>query len=97
MVVNEFLFPSLPFNPRTAFQPISLIVNTPKVLCVSNQRPWRTAPEVVAAAKAEPGRLSGGSAGNGSSLHLALELFNQAEEIGCSTCPIAARSRRCWT
>jgi tripartite-type tricarboxylate transporter receptor subunit TctC len=81
MVVNEFLFPSLPFNPRTAFQPISLIVNTPKVLCVSNQRPWRSATEVVAAAKAAPGRLSAGSAGNGSSLHLALELFNQAEEV----------------
>ncbi len=81
MVVNEFLFPSLPFNPRTAFQPISLIVNTPKVLCVSNGRPWRTAPEVVAAAKAEPGRLTAGSAGNGSSLHLALELLNQAEDL----------------
>jgi tripartite-type tricarboxylate transporter receptor subunit TctC len=87
MVVNEFLFPSLPFNPRRDFAPVSLIVTTPKVLCVSNQRPWRSAREVVAAAKAEPGRLSAGSAGNGSSLHLALELFNAAEDVRITHVP----------
>ena len=87
MVVNEFLFPSLPFNPRRDFAPISLIVNTPKVLCVSNHRPWRGVAEVVAAAKADPGRLTGGSAGNGSSLHLALELFNGAEGIRVTHVP----------
>ncbi len=87
MVVNEFLFPSLSFNPRRDFAPVALIVNTPKVLCVSAQRPWRSAPDVVAAAKAEPGRLTGGSAGNGSSLHLALELFNGAEEIRVTHVP----------
>ncbi len=87
MVVNEFLFPSLPFNPRRDFAPISLIVNTPKVLCVSNQRPWRSASDVVAAAKAEPGRLTAGSAGNGSSLHLALELFNNAEGVRVTHVP----------
>jgi tripartite-type tricarboxylate transporter receptor subunit TctC len=87
MVVNEFLFPSLPFNPRRDFAPVSLIVNTPKVLCVSNQRPWRGAAEVVAAARAQPGRLTAGSAGNGSSLHLALELFNQAERVQVTHVP----------
>lgn len=87
MVVNEFLFPTLPFNPRRDFAPISLIVNTPKVLCVPNQRPWRSVAEVVAAAKAEPERLTAGSAGNGSSLHLALELFNSAEGIRITHVP----------
>ncbi|WP_270939034.1 Bug family tripartite tricarboxylate transporter substrate binding protein [Falsiroseomonas oryzae] len=87
MVVNEFLFPSLPFNPRRDFAPISLIVNTPKVLCVANQRPWRSVREVVAAAKEAPGRLTSGSAGNGSSLHLALELFNQAEGVQVTHVP----------
>ncbi len=77
----------VPFNPRRDFAPISLIVNTPKVLCVSNQRPWRSASDVVAAAKAEPGRLTAGSAGNGSSLHLALELFNNAEGVRVTHVP----------
>ena len=78
MAANEFLFPSLPFNPRTAFAPVSLLATTPKVLCVGTQKPWQDLAQFVAAAKAEPGRLTGGSAGNGSSLHLALELFNEA-------------------
>jgi tripartite-type tricarboxylate transporter receptor subunit TctC len=87
MVVNEFLFPALPFNPRTAFAPIALLVNTPKVLCVPNARPWRTGADVVAAARAEPGRLTAGSAGNGSSLHLALALFNESEGVQVTHVP----------
>jgi tripartite-type tricarboxylate transporter receptor subunit TctC len=78
MAVNEFLFASLPFNPRTAFAPVALLATTPKVVCVGMQKPWQSLAELIAAAKAEPGRLTGGSAGNGSSLHLALELFNEA-------------------
>lgn len=78
MAANEFLFPSVPFNPRSAFAPIAVLATTPKVICVGAQRPWQTLAEFTAAAKAEPGRLTAGSAGNGSSLHLALELFNEA-------------------
>ncbi len=78
LAANEFLFPSMPFDPRTAFAPIALLASTPKVLCVGAQKPWQDLPQFVAAAKAEPGRLTAGSAGNGSSLHLALELFNEA-------------------
>jgi len=78
MAANEFLFPSLPFNPRSAFAPVSLLATTPKVLCVGAQKPWQDLASFTAAAKAEPGRLTAGSAGNGSSLHLALELFNEA-------------------
>jgi tripartite-type tricarboxylate transporter receptor subunit TctC len=87
MVVNEFLFPTLPFNPRRDFAPIALIVNTPKVLCVPAQRPWRSVRDVVTVAKEAPGRLTAGSAGNGSSLHLALELFNQSEGVQVTHVP----------
>jgi tripartite-type tricarboxylate transporter receptor subunit TctC len=78
MAANEFLFPSMPFDPRTAFAPVALLATTPKVLCVGAQKPWQDLGQFVAAAKAERGRLTAGSAGNGSSLHLALELFNEA-------------------
>lgn len=87
MAVNEFLFSSLPFDPRTAFEPVALLVNTPKVLVVNPGRPWRTVQDLVAAAKAEPGKLTGGSAGNGSSLHLALELFNEAAGVQVTHVP----------
>jgi tripartite-type tricarboxylate transporter receptor subunit TctC len=76
LAANEFLFPSLPFDPRTAFAPVALLATTPKVLCVGSGKPWQTLAEFTAAAKAGP--LTAGSAGNGSSLHLALELFNEA-------------------
>jgi tripartite-type tricarboxylate transporter receptor subunit TctC len=78
MAANEFLFAALPFNPRASFAPVALLATTPKVICVGPGKPWQELGALIAAAKAEPGRLTGGSAGNGSSLHLALELFNEA-------------------
>jgi tripartite-type tricarboxylate transporter receptor subunit TctC len=77
LAVNEFLFPALPFDPRTAFAPVCPLVTTPKVLVVNPDRPWTSLQDLVEHAKANPGRLSAGSAGNGSSLHLALELFKR--------------------
>ncbi|PWS35748.1 tripartite tricarboxylate transporter substrate binding protein [Falsiroseomonas bella] len=78
IAANEFLFASLPYNPRTAFAPIAVLATTPKVICVGAGKPWKSLAELTAGAKAEPGRITAGSAGNGSSLHLALELFNEA-------------------
>ena len=66
LAVNAWLFPSLPFDPR-AFAPVSLLIETPKVVVVNPSRPWRSLEELTAAARAAPGRLSAGSAGNGSS------------------------------
>ena len=75
LAVNQFIFPSMPYDTNTAFAPITLLASTPKVLCVANARPWRNVAALVAAAKERPGQLTAGSAGAGSSLHLALELF----------------------
>ena len=67
--------------------PVTLLVNTPKVFCVHPGRPWRSLAELIAAARAAPGRLSAGSAGNGSSLHIALELFNRAAGVQLTHVP----------
>jgi tripartite-type tricarboxylate transporter receptor subunit TctC len=85
LAANEFLFRSLPFDPRSAFAPVALLVTTPKVLCVGGGKPWQTLAEFIAAAKA--GTLTAGSAGNGSSLHLALELFNEAAGVRITHVP----------
>ncbi|OYW10238.1 MAG: transporter [Rhodospirillales bacterium 12-71-4] len=77
VAVNQFIYRSMPFETDTAFAPIVLLASTPKVLCVAPDRPWRSVADVVAAAKARPGVLTAGSAGPGSSLHLALELFKR--------------------
>lgn len=86
LAVNQWLFATLGYDPH-AFVPVALLVNTPKVFCVHPGRPWRSLAELIAAARASPGRLSAGSAGNGSSLHIALELFNRAAGVQLTHVP----------
>ncbi|MFC7737079.1 Bug family tripartite tricarboxylate transporter substrate binding protein [Roseomonas sp. GCM10028921] len=78
LAVNQFIYPAMPYDTNAAFAPVTLLATTPKVLCVTNARPWRNVGALVAAAKERPGQLTAGSAGAGSSLHLALELFKGA-------------------
>lgn len=75
LALNADLFANLPFDPVASFAPIALVAATPKVLAVAPQREWTDLQALLAAARAAPGRLTGGSAGNGTSLHLALALF----------------------
>lgn len=78
LAVNQYIYSSMPYDTDTAFAPVTLLASTPKVVCVAHARPWRGLGELVAAARARPGGLTAGSAGAGSSLHLALELFKEA-------------------
>jgi tripartite-type tricarboxylate transporter receptor subunit TctC len=77
VAVNQFIYRSMPYDTDTAFAPVVLLAVTPKVICVGASRPWRSLAELVAAARARPGALTAGSAGPGSSLHIALELFQR--------------------
>ncbi len=74
-VVNQFLFPVLPFDPVKDFAPVTLISKAHIVLIAHPDAPFRSQRDLIAAAKARPGHFSWGSAGNGSTSHLALELF----------------------
>jgi tripartite-type tricarboxylate transporter receptor subunit TctC len=75
-VVNPHLFAKLPFNVTNDFAPVSLMVSAPFVLVVHPAVPAKSVKELVALAKAQPGKLTYASAGNGSNLHVAAELFN---------------------
>ena len=76
--VNPSLFKKMPYNAATAFTPISLVAELPLVLLVNASLPATTPKEFVALAKAKPETLTYGSAGNGSSTHLAASLFESA-------------------
>ena len=76
--VNPSLFKKMPYNAATAFTPISLVAELPLVLLVNASLPATTPKEIVALAKAKPETLTYGSAGNGSSTHLAASLFESA-------------------
>ncbi len=67
----------LPYDPVRDFAPIGMIGATPNVLVVNSNLPVKTVAEFVAYVKSQPGRLSYGSAGQGSLTHLTMELFKQ--------------------
>src|SRR6202012_4943829 len=75
MAVNPHLYKSTGFDTFKDFQPITLTNQTPNVLVVGAGTPYRSVADVVAAAKARPGQLSFGSAGNGNTMHLTGLMF----------------------
>jgi tripartite-type tricarboxylate transporter receptor subunit TctC len=79
--MSRHLFPQRGYNDDTAFAPIGRVAISPIFLCVSAALGVRDIPGLVARAKAEPGKLSYGSSGAGSSAHLATELFLRAAGI----------------
>lgn len=72
---NTTLYPKLPYDPRKDLQPVSLIGVSPLVAAVNLGTPFKDARSLVAYAKANPGKVSFGSSGNGSAAHLTTELL----------------------
>jgi tripartite-type tricarboxylate transporter receptor subunit TctC len=76
-MVNPALLRNLPFDYATAFAPITQFVLFPQVITVKADLPARTIAELVALAKAQPGRLSYGSPGNGTAGHIGGAFFTR--------------------
>ena len=74
-VVNPSLYRKMPFDTERDFAPVSLLGSTAFVLVVHPSLPVKSVKELIALAKAQPGKLNYSSAGNGSNLHVAAELF----------------------
>jgi tripartite-type tricarboxylate transporter receptor subunit TctC len=73
LAVNPFIFDKLPYDPIKDFKPVSLLAKVPSLYVVHPDVPAKDLNEFVALAKAKPGQLNYGSAGNGSAGHLAFE------------------------
>jgi len=87
LLVNAWLYAALPFDPARDLAPVALLVTTPKVFCVNPTRPWTNLAQLTKAARAAPGRLLAGSAGNGSSLHIAIELWQKLADVQVTHVP----------
>lgn len=74
-VTNPFLVKQLPYAPD-ALEPLALIATAPNILLLHPSVPANSVKELVALAKAKPGSITLASAGNGSSQHMAIELFS---------------------
>ncbi|HEX2831030.1 MAG TPA: tripartite tricarboxylate transporter substrate binding protein [Burkholderiales bacterium] len=81
LAANPALKAGLPYDPVRDFAPVAMLGASPYVLAVHPGVPAKTAAQLVAYAKANPGKLSFGSAGTGSSAHLAGELFKHLAGI----------------
>ena len=75
LVINPLLNSKLPYNAAKDFAPVSLLALNPQLLAVHNSMPVGTVKELIAYAKAQPGKLNYASVGEGTPNHLAMELF----------------------
>lgn len=77
MATNQYLYAKLNYDPIKDFAPITMVALVPNLLIVNNQLPVKNTAELIAYAKANPGKLTYGSSGIGTSVHLSGELFQK--------------------
>jgi tripartite-type tricarboxylate transporter receptor subunit TctC len=92
LAVNHALFKKLNFNPFTDLVPILLIEKGPLILMVRQDSPYKSVKDLVAAAKAAPGKLSYASGGIGGTHHLSGALFEHAAGIDMIHAPYKSGS-----
>ncbi|PLP99505.1 tripartite tricarboxylate transporter substrate binding protein [Cupriavidus pauculus] len=85
--INPSLYPKLPYDTRKDFAPVSLVANLPLILAGSASLQARNVADLIAQAKAAPGKITFGSAGNGNTGHLAGELFDSMTGVKMTHVP----------
>lgn len=81
MAVAPAMYASLPYDPATAFSSISMVSTGQFVIVVNPQVKANTLSELIDLARQNPGKINYGSAGNGSTLHLGMEMLKQRADI----------------
>ncbi|MGZ3294657.1 MAG: tripartite tricarboxylate transporter substrate-binding protein, partial [Xanthobacteraceae bacterium] len=81
LTINPSLYDKMPFDTVKDVIPITQAVFTPNILALNNDVPAKSVAELVALARAQPGQLTYGSAGVGTSQHLAGELFKSMAHV----------------
>lgn len=87
LAINPSLYTKLRYDPIKDFAPVSLMATTMNVLVVNPEVPAKNLTELIRLAKAKPGTLTYGSAGNGSSNHLSGELLKSAASLQINHIP----------
>ncbi|SPK76684.1 putative extra-cytoplasmic solute receptor (plasmid) [Cupriavidus taiwanensis] len=81
LAINPGLFPRMPYDTLKDLLPIGMVASSQHVLVVNNNVPATNLQQLIAAARAAPGRLTYGSAGNGSTFHMSAELFKSVANV----------------
>ena len=85
--INAALYKKMPFDHVKDFAPLSRVANVPNLLVAHPSQPFKTVPEMIAYAKANPGKINFGSPGNGASPHLSGELFKSMAKVELTHIP----------
>ena len=87
IAINMVTYSKLPYDTLRDFQPLTPVMTTTTILVVHPSVPAKSLKELVALAKARPGQVTMGSAGNGGTLHLALEMLNKEAAVNMTHVP----------
>lgn len=79
--INASLYKKLAFDPIKDFAPLTRVAMVPNLLVANPTKPYKNVKELIAYAKANPGKVNFGSSGSGSSIHLSGELFNTMAKV----------------
>lgn len=93
LAVNKTLYAQLPYDPERDFRPVSIAWVTRNVLIVPAGAPYRSVRDVIARARAEPGKLTYGSPGPGTAGHLIGELFQTATQTKVTHVPYKGQNQ----
>ncbi len=90
--INDTLVPKLPYQTEKSFAPVAIVGRAPNVVVVRPDSPFKTIDDIAAYAKAHPGKLTFGSSGNGTAVHLAAELFKDVAHVSLTHVPYKGAS-----
>ncbi len=79
--INPSLYKKMPYDPIQDLAPLTRVANVPNLLVANPQQPFKTVQELIAYAKAHPGKVNFGSSGNGTSIHLSGEMFSHMAKV----------------
>lgn len=79
--VNPSMYPRLPYDPLASFVPVAWVARVPNVLVVNAASPHRSLKDLLAAARAQPGRMTYSSGGNGSAAHITFEYLKLKTQV----------------
>ena len=87
MATNKFLYPSLSYDPVGDFDPVTMLIIQPNLMCVPNSSPAKSVQEFIAFCQENKGKVTFASSGNGTTLHLSGELFKRLAKVEMTHIP----------
>ena len=87
LATNQFLYPSLSYDPIGDFAPVTLLITQPNMMCVPLSKPAKSVKEFIAYCNENRGNVTYASSGNGTTLHLSGELFKRLADVEMTHIP----------